>query len=67
MPKLKKKNKLELPYWPSEDFLQKSLKMVREKGGKCTDTELLSKIRQAYWKKRAQLLAEREMKKYEKA
>lgn len=63
---LKRKHKLELPYWPSAEFMRKSLEMLRQKGMQGSDSELEDKIKRAYWKKRAELLANEEIKKYEK-
>lgn len=55
--RLKRKRKIELPYWPSEAFMQESLKMIKEGGGKGTDDQIRDAIKKAYWKKRAQILA----------
>ena len=57
MSKLKKKRKLELPYWPSERFMQESLKMVKDGGGAGTDDQIRGAITLAYRKKRAEILA----------
>lgn len=62
---LKCKQKIELPYWPSAEFMRKSIGMLREKGSQGTDAQLESMIKEAYWQKRAQLLADEAMKKYE--
>ncbi len=54
-----------LPYWPSQAFLNESMKLLREKGVNDSDEELLDQIHQAYWKKRAEILADKAMEKYE--
>lgn len=64
--KLNRKDKFDLPYWPSEEFMRNALGMIREKGVLGTDEEIYNQIRKAYWNKRAKLLAEQEMEKYEK-
>lgn len=55
--KLKRKVKAELPYWPSQEFMDKSCELLRKKGLVGEDEELRPLILQAYWKKREDLLA----------
>lgn len=58
MPKLKKKHKVDLPYWPSEKFMTESLKMAKDKGAVGTDSEIRDRITVAYRHRRAEILAE---------
>lgn len=46
-----------LPYWPSKEFIEKSLKSVKENGMIGTDEHVKHLILKAYWQKRAQILA----------
>lgn len=64
---LKKKRKIDLPYWPSSLLLTEAVKMLKDKGIRGTDEELSDRIHKAYWTKRAQILANHHMTKYEKA
>lgn len=54
---LKKKRKIDLPYWPSQDFIQKSMELARKGGDAGNDEDLVDRIHLAYWKKRAEILA----------
>lgn len=57
----------ELPYWPSEAFINESLAMLREKGVDDSDENLTEHILRAYRHKRAEILANEAMETYEKA
>lgn len=57
----------ELPYWPSKAFIDQSLKLLRENGIEDSDELMTKAIHKAYWKKRAEILADMEMEKYEKS
>ncbi len=54
---LKKKRKVDLPYWPSQDFIEKCVKLAREGGDVGDHEDLVDRIHTAYWKKRAEILA----------
>lgn len=55
--KLKRKLKIELPYWPSAEFITKAIALAKKKGFKGTDVLLADMVYRAYWLKREELLA----------
>lgn len=56
-----------LPYWPSPTFMEKSMKLALERGWKGTDDELNDRIIIAYRIRRAEILADEAMERYETA
>jgi len=55
---LKKKRKVQLPYWPAKDFLEKATALAKEKGlTQFDDNTLNDMMLKAYRMKRAEILA----------
>lgn len=54
---LKRKRRVDLPYWPSAEFISKAVQQCKDKGMKGADRELEEKVYQAYWQTRVDLLA----------